>query len=61
MRALQPSLGLHSDGRYPFPNGHDMGGVILHSLEKMESELNSDSGLAKDVAAVREAVYAAST
>ena len=35
--------------------------TVLHSLEKMESELSSDSGFAKDVAAVRESVYAAST
>lgn len=35
--------------------------TVLHSLEKMESELSSDPGFAKDVAAVREAVYSAST
>ncbi len=44
--------------------GKHLGGrdhsTVLHSLEKMEAELNSDSGLAKDVAAVRDAVYAAS-
>jgi len=34
--------------------------TVLHSLEKMESELSSDSGFARDVAAVRESVYAAS-
>ena len=34
--------------------------TVLHSLEKMESELSSDGGFAKDVAAVRESVYAAS-
>ncbi len=34
--------------------------TVLHSLEKMESGLSSDSGFAKDVSAVRESVYAAS-
>ncbi|HEX9015131.1 MAG TPA: chromosomal replication initiator protein DnaA [Chloroflexota bacterium] len=34
--------------------------TVLHSLEKMESELNSDSAFARDVGAVRQAIYAAS-